>query len=160
MGAGSVKETLFSSSGDHGYGRQARGYNMKVGIRLPGKGNSNAHGARPVHQIISMIKWIRTSRLSIKNSLSRGCTSALPDHGTPHQHHGRPSPRTAGALNGPHAPARETCSPTPWWASTQTAPTPPPAVRGRTTDGHWETRGGSWARYARSCVGAGPKWLH
>jgi len=44
----------------------------KVDIRLPGKGNSNSHGARPVHQIISMIKWIRTSRLSIKNSLSDG----------------------------------------------------------------------------------------
>ena len=42
----------------------------KVDIRLPGKGNSNSHGARPVHQIISMIKWIRTSRLSIKHSLS------------------------------------------------------------------------------------------
>ena len=36
--------------------------------RLPGNGNSNSHGARPVH---SMIKWIRTSRLSIKNSLRR-----------------------------------------------------------------------------------------
>ena len=35
-----------------------------------GKGNSNSHGARPVHLIITMIKWIRTSRLSIKNSLS------------------------------------------------------------------------------------------
>jgi len=33
------------------------------------KGNSNSHGARPVHLIITMIKWIRTSRLSIKNSL-------------------------------------------------------------------------------------------
>ena len=42
----------------------------KVDIRLPGKGNSNSHGARPVHLIITMIKWIRTSRLSIKNSLS------------------------------------------------------------------------------------------
>ena len=41
-----------------------------VDIRLPGKGNSNSHGARPVHQIISMIKWIRTSRLSINKSLS------------------------------------------------------------------------------------------
>ena len=29
-----------------------------------------SHGARPVHLIIMMIKWIRTSRLSIKNSLS------------------------------------------------------------------------------------------
>ena len=42
----------------------------KVDVRLPGQGNSNTHGVRPVHQIISMIKWIRTSKLSIKNSLS------------------------------------------------------------------------------------------
>ena len=41
----------------------------KVDARLPGKGNSNSHGARPVHLIITMIKWFRTSRLSIKNSL-------------------------------------------------------------------------------------------
>ena len=45
----------------------------KVDVRLPGKGNSNSHGARPVHLIIKMIKWIRTSRLSIKNSLSLPC---------------------------------------------------------------------------------------
>ena len=44
----------------------------KVDIRLPGKGNSNSYRARPVHQIISMIKRIRTSRLSIKNSCSLG----------------------------------------------------------------------------------------
>ena len=43
---------------------------MKVDVRLPGKENSNSHGARPVHLIITMIKWIRTSRLSIKNYLS------------------------------------------------------------------------------------------
>ena len=36
-----------------------------VDVRLPGKVNSNSHGARPVHLIITMIKWIRTSRLSI-----------------------------------------------------------------------------------------------
>ena len=42
----------------------------KVDVRLPGKGNSNSHGARPVHLIITRMKWIRTSRLSIKNSLS------------------------------------------------------------------------------------------
>ena len=42
----------------------------KVDARLPGKGNSNSHGARPVHLIITMIKWIRTSRLSML-SLSR-----------------------------------------------------------------------------------------
>ena len=39
----------------------------KVDIRLPGKGDSNSHGARPVHQ---KRRWTRTSRLSIKNSLS------------------------------------------------------------------------------------------
>ena len=39
----------------------------KVDIRLPGKGDSNSHGARPAHQ---KHRWTRTSRLSIKNSLS------------------------------------------------------------------------------------------
>ena len=33
----------------------------KVDVRLP--------GARPVHLIITMIKWVRTGRLSIKNYL-------------------------------------------------------------------------------------------
>ena len=42
----------------------------KVDIRLPGKGSSNLHGARPVHQIIAIMQWIRTSRLSTKKSLS------------------------------------------------------------------------------------------
>jgi len=46
----------------------------KVNIRLPGKGNSDSHGARSVHRIITMITWIRTSRLSIKNSLFRRYT--------------------------------------------------------------------------------------
>ena len=39
----------------------------KVDVRLPRTGNSNSYGARPVHRIITMMKWIRTSRLSIKN---------------------------------------------------------------------------------------------
>ena len=38
-------------------------------IRLLGAENSNSHGARPVHKIVSMTKWMRTSRLSIQNSL-------------------------------------------------------------------------------------------
>ena len=42
----------------------------KVDIRLPGKGNTQ--GARRFHQIISMIKWIWTSRLSIKPSWEGG----------------------------------------------------------------------------------------
>ena len=49
---------------------------MKLDARLPGKGNSNSHGARPVHLIITMIKWIRTSRLSIQNSLFPSFTFA------------------------------------------------------------------------------------
>jgi len=40
----------------------------RVDVRLPGKGNSKSHGARPIHLIITTIKWIRTSRLSIQNS--------------------------------------------------------------------------------------------
>ena len=43
----------------------------KVDERLPEKGKSDSHGARPVHIIITMIKWIRTNRLSVKNSLSQ-----------------------------------------------------------------------------------------
>ena len=39
----------------------------KIDIRLPGKGDSTSHGAKTVHQ---KHRWIRTSRLSIKNSLS------------------------------------------------------------------------------------------
>ena len=42
----------------------------KVDVRLPGKRNLSYHGARPAHFIITMIKWTRTSRLPIKNSLS------------------------------------------------------------------------------------------
>ena len=53
-----------------------------VDVRLPGKGSSNFHGARPVHLIITMIKWTRTSRLPIKNSLSwsggGGANSGIP----------------------------------------------------------------------------------
>ena len=43
----------------------------KVDIRLSGKMISNSHGTRPVHQIITMMKWIRTSMLSMKHSLSQ-----------------------------------------------------------------------------------------
>jgi hypothetical protein len=39
---------------------QAKALHGKVDKRLPGKGISNSHGARPVNQIISMIEWIWT----------------------------------------------------------------------------------------------------
>ena len=58
----------------------------KVDVRLPGKVNSGSHDARPVHLITTMVKWIRTSRLSIKNSLFLlfGSCDALPsDRGSP-----------------------------------------------------------------------------
>ena len=71
-GAGSYERgtpvpTVLINAVHHRFGHMPR----KVEVRLPGKENSNSHGARPVHLIITMIKWIRTSRLSIKNSLSR-----------------------------------------------------------------------------------------
>jgi hypothetical protein len=44
----------------------------KVDVR-PGEGNSNFLGARPVHQTITVIKWIWSSELSIKSSLSMLC---------------------------------------------------------------------------------------
>jgi len=53
-----------------------RGRPRKVDVRLPGKENSNSHGAGPVHLVITMIKWIRNSRLSRKNSLSLGAAIA------------------------------------------------------------------------------------
>jgi len=73
-----VRATWDGAGGRGGSGREvgcggkegSKPLTRKVDIRLPGTGNSNSHGARPVHQIIAMIKWIRTSRLSIKNSLS------------------------------------------------------------------------------------------
>ena len=42
----------------------------KVDARLPGKVISKSHGARPVHRIITMMKWIWSSRLSIEKSFS------------------------------------------------------------------------------------------
>ena len=55
-----------SGSGSEG----SRAPTRKVDVRLLGTENSTSHGARPVHFIITMMQWIRTSRLSIKNSLS------------------------------------------------------------------------------------------
>ena len=43
---------------------------LEVVCTIAGKEKSNSHDARLVHQIISMIKWVWTSRLSIKNSFS------------------------------------------------------------------------------------------
>ena len=51
----------------------------KVDIRLPGKGDSNSHGARLVHQ---KHRWTRTSRLSIKNSLSPQATKGVAEKAT------------------------------------------------------------------------------
>ena len=54
----------------------------KVDVRLPAKGNSISHDARPVHQIITMMKWIRTSRSSIKEpSLQYAWNASIIDSG-------------------------------------------------------------------------------
>ena len=53
--------------GDQGARADHVPWSRKVDIRLPEKRDSNSHGARPVHQ---KHRWTRTSRLSIKNSLS------------------------------------------------------------------------------------------
>ena len=72
-------------SGDRSEVRRELLYNnvvpidRKVDVRLPGERNSNSYGARPIHLIITMMKWNRTSRLSIKNYLSFPST---PNHCT------------------------------------------------------------------------------
>ena len=75
MGAGSTRELHFFDATKASevnkstpFRKMARRH-RKVDVRLPGKENSNSHGARSVHQIISMTKWIRTSRSSINNFL-------------------------------------------------------------------------------------------
>ena len=45
------------------------GFPRKVDVRLPGKENSNSHGARPVYVIITILKCFRNRRLSLNNSL-------------------------------------------------------------------------------------------
>ena len=45
-------------------------YCWKTDVQRPGRGDSNSHGARPVCLIITMIEWIRTSKLSMTYSLS------------------------------------------------------------------------------------------
>ena len=46
-------------------------------LRRPGEGISSSHGARPVRSLILEIKWTRTSRVSIRNSLSCSFSLAL-----------------------------------------------------------------------------------
>ena len=50
--------------------------NKKVDVRPPEKCISNSHSTRPVHPITTMIKWIRTSSLSMKN-LSIGLNNSI-----------------------------------------------------------------------------------
>ena len=55
---------------DRGVWCVTRKVKRKIDVRLPGRRNSDSHGARPVHLIVSMKKWIRTSGLSIIKELS------------------------------------------------------------------------------------------
>ena len=62
---------MFGVQGSVGCGVQGSVWGpRKVDVRLPGKENSNSYGARPLHTMITMVKEIRTGRLSIQNSLS------------------------------------------------------------------------------------------
>ena len=82
----------------------------KVDVRLPGKGNSNSHFARSVHLIITMLEWIRTSRLSLKNSLSLCIPMPSsqfrwgPPPGARRRQEVRPDPILAHRGEGPCAP--------------------------------------------------------
>ena len=58
--------------------RSCLAVSRKADARPPGKGDPNSHGARPVHLIITTRKWIRTCRLSMKNSLSRAARGFRP----------------------------------------------------------------------------------
>ena len=60
--------------------KQSMSLHRKADARLPGKGDSNSHGSRPVHLIITMIKWIWTSMMPIRKSLTM---SLLTDPGPP-----------------------------------------------------------------------------
>ena len=52
---------------------------MTIQVTLNDARNSNSPGARLVHLIITMMKWIRTSSLSVKNSLSTAVQVTLYD---------------------------------------------------------------------------------
>ena len=66
------------SRGSDGPARHLR----RVYVRLPGKGIQTPM-ARGRPNIITLIKWIRTSRLSIQNALSLTDATPLPGSGVP-----------------------------------------------------------------------------
>ena len=75
----------------------------KVDIRLPGKGDSNSHGARPV---FSMIKRIRTSGLSItKWTVPPDSCASLPPSPPRPSHWDVPSPGDSTPADLTPAPA-------------------------------------------------------
>ena len=116
----------------------------KVDIRLPRKGDSNSHGARPVHQ---KHRWIRTSRLSIKNSLSLGPVTQSITHGLLSPVDSRATPGTNEGLA--HHQYRDT--------SFIRNSTPPRATTGPLEHSHCRVLGDcsfSLARYpcTRDCV--------
>ena len=59
-------------------------HTRKEDVRLSEKLSSNLHGARPVHQIITMIQWTLTRRLTIKKCLykvyDKGLLLSTPRH--------------------------------------------------------------------------------
>ena len=102
----------------------------KVDVRPPGKEYSNSHCARPVHLIITMIKWIRTSRLPTKNSQSFISISELLLHQTlqisPFKFHRISAPPSAARLN--ISTIDPPCTGPPPWRRCRFPPPPPPSA--------------------------------
>ena len=74
-------EPLTSPAATHQSPEKVQGVGIrKVDLRLTGKGNTDFHSARPVHLIITTMKWIWTSRLSTDNAFSWG-VGGLQKHG-------------------------------------------------------------------------------
>ena len=79
-------------------------------VRLPGKGNSNSHGARPVHLIIKMIKWIWTSSLGRASRPSPDCDSST-----------LLAPRPKTSLLHPYPSPLKVINPTTRWTMTRSS---------------------------------------
>ena len=87
------------------------GETRNVDVRLPGEGKSNSHVARPVHQIIKMIKWIRTSECQKGTLLSSTCPQGGSVRGGADTHRGTSLIRN----NPPVGPFTRPMSRALWW---------------------------------------------
>ena len=90
----------------------------KVCIRLPGKGNSNSHGARPIHLLIALNKTrqleISRPRFQARSPLSSTLNSTQPSSSLyPNSEPLKSKPGTRGPKPGTRNPRTETRNPKP-----------------------------------------------